>query len=104
MLERLDTLIAFATVLLAVSLLVTILNQMIASLLGHRATYLRDGIEDLLTTLDPKLVPSLKTIVNDVLTHKLASDSFRSRQRPRLPPPGTPRDRRSSRGRQKSRR
>ena len=65
MLERLDTLIAFATVLLGVSLLVTILKQMIASLLGHRATYLKDGIEDLLTTIDPKLVPHLKTIVND---------------------------------------
>jgi hypothetical protein len=80
MLERLDTLIAFATVLLGVSLLVTILNQMIASLLGHRATYLKDGIVDLLTTLDPKLVPYLKTIVNDVLTHKLASDSIFAHQ------------------------
>jgi hypothetical protein len=36
MLERLDTIIAFATIMLGISLLITILNQMIASLLGHR--------------------------------------------------------------------
>jgi hypothetical protein len=75
MLDRLDTLIAFATVMLGVSLLITILNQMVASLLGHRATYLKDGIKDLLQTLDPALAPNLERIANDVLTHKLASDS-----------------------------
>jgi len=75
MLERLDTIIAFATIMLGISLLITILNQMIASLLGHRATYLKDGIEDLLETLDPTLAPNLEKITNDVLTHCLASDS-----------------------------
>src|SRR5579871_761130 len=75
MLERLDTLIAFITVLLGVSLLITILNQMISSLLGHRATYLRDGIKDLLTTLDPRLLPHAEKIVQDVMTNRLASDS-----------------------------
>jgi hypothetical protein len=80
MLERLDTLVAFATVMLGVSLLITILNQMIASLFGYRATYMKDGIKDLLGTLDPDLVPHLETIVNDVLTHKLASDSVFAHQ------------------------
>jgi hypothetical protein len=75
MLERLDTLIAFATVMLGVSLLITILNQMIASMLGHRATYLKDGIIDLLETLDPTLGANIEKIADDVLTHKLASDS-----------------------------
>ena len=75
MLERLDTLIAFATVMLAVSLLITIINQMISSLLGHRATYLKDGLMDLLETLDPGLKPNVEKIADDVLTHKLASDS-----------------------------
>jgi hypothetical protein len=75
MLERLDTLIAFATVMLGVSLLITILNQMIASMLGHRATYLKDGIIDLLETLDPALAPNVEKIATDVLTHRLASDS-----------------------------
>src|SRR5258708_1468000 len=75
MFDRLDTLIAFATVMLGVSLMITVLNQMIASLLGHRAMYLKDGIKDLLETLDPALKPHLEKIANDVLTHKLASDS-----------------------------
>src|SRR4051794_19599297 len=80
MLERLDAVVAFVTLLLGVSLLVTILNQMIASLLGHRAAYLKDGIKDLLETLDPNLKPDLETIANDVLTHKLASDSVFAHQ------------------------
>ena len=76
MLERLDTIIAFATILLGVSLLITILNQMVAALLGHRATYLKRGIKDLLTTLDPKLKDQVDEIVNKVLTNDLASDSI----------------------------
>src|SRR5882672_6081061 len=79
MFDRLDTLVAFATVMLGVSLLITVLNQMIASLLGHRAMYLKDGIKDLLETLDPGLVPHLEKIATDVLSHKLASDSVFSR-------------------------
>ena len=79
MLERLDTLIAFATVLLGVSLLITIFNQMINALLGHRGTYLKDGLKDLLETLDPGLTAHAETIANDVLTHKLASDSIFAR-------------------------
>jgi hypothetical protein len=75
MLERLDIFIAFATVLLGISLLITILNQMISSLLGYRATYLRDGLKDLLETLDPDLRSDVPAIVDKVLTHKLASDS-----------------------------
>lgn len=81
MLERLDVLIAFVTVLLGVSLLITILNQMVAGLFGYRATYLTDGIKDLLTTLDPNLKQHVEAIVNDVLTHELASDSVFAHQR-----------------------
>lgn len=74
-------LIAFVTVLLGLSLLVTILNQMVAGLLGYRATYLADGIKDLLTTLDPDLEQHADKIVKDVLTHELASDSMFAHQR-----------------------
>jgi hypothetical protein len=80
MLEKLDTLIAFATIMLGISLLITILNQMIASLLGHRATYLKDGIKDLLETLDPTLGGDVENIANNVLIHKLASDSIFAHQ------------------------
>jgi hypothetical protein len=80
MLERIDTLVAFATIMLGISLLITIINQMVASLLGHRATYLMDGLKDLLGTLDPALIPNAEKIAKDVLTHKLASDSIFAHQ------------------------
>jgi hypothetical protein len=78
-LERVDTLIAFATIMLGISLLITILNQMIAAMLGHRGTYLKDGVKDLLETLDPSLEGKAETIAENVLTHRLASDSFFAR-------------------------
>ena len=40
MLHYLDTIIAFVVILLGVSLLITILNQMISALLGYRGTNL----------------------------------------------------------------
>jgi hypothetical protein len=75
-LDRIDTLIGFATVMLGISLMITILNQMIASLLGHRATYLLDGVKDLLETLDPALKDHVDEIATTILSHKLVSDSF----------------------------
>jgi hypothetical protein len=80
-LERVDTLIAFTTIMLGLSLLITILNQMVAALLAHRGAYLRDGLVDLLETLDPNLKGDAKNIAQDVLTHKLASDSLFARMK-----------------------
>jgi hypothetical protein len=74
--DRLDTLIAIATIMLGLSMIITILNQMIASLLGHRATYLKDGLVELLESLDPSLKAQAGTIAQDVLTHTLCSDSI----------------------------
>ena len=53
MLEKLDTLIAFAVVMLGVSLIITILTQIVASFLGLRGSNLLWGIEVLLKELDP---------------------------------------------------
>lgn len=75
-LDKLDTLIALVTVLLGLSLLITILNQMVSSLLGHRGAYLKRGIIDLLGTLNPNLVPHAEELAKEVLMHKLASDSI----------------------------
>ena len=75
-LDRIDTLIGFATVMLGISLMITIINQMIASLLGHRATYLLAGVKDLLETLDPALKEHVDEIAKNILSHKLISDSF----------------------------
>lgn len=74
--DRLDTLIAFVTIMLGLSMIITILNQLIASILGHRAAYLKDGIVDVLVTLDPNLKAHAEAIANDVLTHTLSSDSI----------------------------
>lgn len=79
MLDRLDTLVAFATIMLGVSLLITILNQIVGALLGQRGMYLKDGIQDLIETLDPTLAAQAETIAKDVLTHKLVSDSIFAR-------------------------
>lgn len=79
MLDRLDTLIAFATIMLGISLLITILNQMVGALFAYRGRQLKNGIIDLIGTLDPDLAPQAATIANDVLTHQLVSDSIFAR-------------------------
>jgi hypothetical protein len=78
-LERLDTLIAFAVLMAGISMMITLLNQMVASLLAHRGAYLRDGIIDLLTTLDPTLKDKARRLVTSALTHPLVSDSVFAR-------------------------
>jgi hypothetical protein len=52
-LEYLDTIIAFVVILLGVSLLITILNQMISALLGYRGTNLLWGIQTVLSSMEP---------------------------------------------------
>ena len=69
--------------MLGISLLITILNQMVGALFGYRGKELKDGIKDLLETLDPALAPNLERSANDVLTNKLASDSFFANRGPR---------------------
>ena len=74
--DRLDTLIGIATIMLGLSIIITIMNQMTASLLGHRAMYLKDGLAELLEALDPSLKAQAGAIAKDLLTHKLSSDSI----------------------------
>ncbi len=74
-LDRLDTVMAFAALMLGVSLIITVLTQAIGTLLGHRGMYLKEGLVDLLGTLDPQLEPHAEAIVADVLTHATSSDS-----------------------------
>jgi hypothetical protein len=54
-LDRLDTVITFVAVLLGISLIITILTQMIGSLLGYRGAYLKDGLVEMLVNLNPQL-------------------------------------------------
>jgi hypothetical protein len=79
MLEYLDTAIGFAVIMLSVSLLITILNQMISALLSARGTNLRWGIRTLLDTIDPKLSGKSSAIATQILQQPLVSDSIFSR-------------------------
>jgi hypothetical protein len=55
MLGQLDTFIAFGVIILGVSMLITVLNQMVTALLGMRGTNLRWGIATLIEQTDPRL-------------------------------------------------
>ena len=75
MLVYLDTIIAFAVIMLGLSLLVTLFNQMISAFLGYRGTNLRWGIETMLRTLSPTLDKRAREIANQLLTEPVISDS-----------------------------
>ena len=79
MLEKLDTLIAFAVVMLGVSLMITILTQIVSSALGLRGSNLLWGIETLLKELAPSLVNQAHGLATELLQHELISDSAFSR-------------------------
>ena len=87
MLQYLDTIIAFAVIMLGVSLLITTLNQMISALLGYRGTNLLWGIQTLLTTIEPGLpkkteetvANKAKEIAAEILQKPIISDSVFSK-------------------------
>lgn len=76
MLAYLDTLIAFAVIMLGFSLLITLFNQMVSALLGLRGKNLFWGIETMLTALDPTLKDQAKQIADKLLTNPVVSDSI----------------------------
>lgn len=85
MLSYLDTAIGFAVVMLGVSLLITILTQMVSALVNHRGGNLLWGVKTLFANIDPARYPSLTAesdrIARLVLTHSLVSDSWFSDNR-----------------------
>jgi hypothetical protein len=74
-LQHLDTLIGFATVMLGISLLITVMTQLISAVLGLRGTNLRWGLKTLLENVDPTLKDPAQKITEDILHHRLISDS-----------------------------
>jgi len=79
MLQQLDTLIGFAVVMSVVSLLITIITQMISSLLGLRGYNLADALEAMLQKIVPDLDGKIrKQLVDHVLTRPMLSDSMLS--------------------------
>jgi hypothetical protein len=53
MLSYLDTAIGFAVVMLGISLLITILTQMVSALVNHRGGNLLWGVKTLFANIDP---------------------------------------------------
>lgn len=78
-LEHLDTLIAFAVVMLLLSLIVTTLVQMATTALGLRGRNLFWGVRRLLAQVDPTLAPHAKEIANSLLRHPAISHLARFR-------------------------
>ena len=82
MLTYVDTLLGFAVVMLGISLLITVLNQIISAFLAHRGSNLRWGLGVLFKQLDathagyPLLVVQAEAMAETILTHPLISDSI----------------------------
>jgi hypothetical protein len=79
MLQYLDTIIAFAVIMLGVSLLITILNQIISALLGYRGTNLLWGIQTLLSTIEPGLSTKAEELATNILKEPFISHSIFSK-------------------------
>lgn len=71
--------------MLLISLLITILTQMISALINHRGSNLRWGLKTLFANVDAKRLPRLtenaEKVAEAVLTHCLVSDSWFSENR-----------------------
>jgi hypothetical protein len=78
-LDHLDMAIAFAVVMLVVSMLVTIFVQTVSAVAGLRGTNLRWGVEEVLRVVHPALGDHAGTIADRVLQHPIISDSAMTR-------------------------
>src|SRR5436190_19891025 len=74
-LQHVDTVIAFAVIMLGASLLIMILTQTISTLLNLRGHNLRRSLRDLLQTLCPAQSARAETVTRQILVHPLLSDS-----------------------------
>lgn len=82
MLRQLDVLIGFAVVMTIVSVLITIVTQIISTTLGLRGKNLADALEVMMHKIDPSINQQVnnlaKQLSNRVLTHPVISDSILS--------------------------
>lgn len=79
-LQHLDSVIAFAVVMLGASLLITILTQIVSTLFAYRGSNLRWGLKVLFKTINPNLNEAqAKDVAQRVLTHEILSASVLSR-------------------------
>jgi hypothetical protein len=75
MLELLDVAIGFATVMLAVSLVIMTLTQAISSSLALRGTKLRTGLWHLIEQTAPSISLHAAEISREIVAHRLVSDT-----------------------------
>jgi hypothetical protein len=81
MLSYLDTILGFSVVMLGISLIITVLNQLVSALFGHRGSNLRWGLNVLFSQISPgatglpMLTANARLLSEIVLVHPLASDS-----------------------------
>jgi len=75
MLELLDVAIGFATVMLAVSLIIMSLTQAISSFLALRGAKLRKGLWQLIEHTAPSLRAHARELSQDIVAHPLVSDA-----------------------------
>jgi hypothetical protein len=78
-LENLDTIIAFAVVMLLLSLQITILCQIVVAVSNLRGRNLAHGLAGLLAKVDPKLDKHAEEIMDRVLRHSVLNRWFGSR-------------------------
>lgn len=76
-LDYFDTAMGFAAVMLMLSLLVTVLVQMVVAVLGLRGANLAWGVKKLLEQVDPSLGQQAKTVAAAVLEHPTVKPYFR---------------------------
>src|ERR1035441_8224489 len=77
MLKQLDTLIGFVVVMSVVSLLITIITQMVSSLLGLRGKHLADALVVMIDKIDPQLDATTRAnLAIGILTRPVISDSM----------------------------
>jgi len=73
MLQYLDMAIAFAAVMLGVSILITALTQVVNAIFSMRSRSLLWGLETLLVYIDPAFKEHVRQIVEKILRHRLLS-------------------------------
>ena len=82
MLKQLDTLIGFVVVMAVVSLLITVITQVVSTLLGLRGKHLADALEAMIHKIDPtindRIQGSAKELAKWILIHPVLSDSVLS--------------------------
>src|SRR5215468_10844857 len=83
MLNTLDTVIAFAVIMTVISLLITIIVQMVSAALSLRGKNLANALALTFQTIDPNLQQRAYSLANQILRDPIFSDSiWRPKERP----------------------